>query len=55
MMTINHITGQNNLILQALVITLIFILLALVAHMTALIAQAYWDHFMKVLYFDSNF
>ena len=48
-------TRQNDLVLQALVITLIFMLLGLTACATALILQAYWDYFMQVLYFDSKF
>jgi len=48
-------TKQNDLVLQALVIALIFVLLGLTAHATALILQAYWDHFMQVLYFNSKF
>jgi hypothetical protein len=54
-MASEHVTGQNDLVLQALIITLIFVLLGLIAHATALIIQAYWDHFMQVLYFDSKF
>jgi multisubunit Na+/H+ antiporter MnhC subunit len=46
-------TGQNDPVLQALVITLIFVLLGLAAHVTALIALAYWDHFVIILYFNS--
>jgi hypothetical protein len=42
-------------VLQSLVLLLIFILLGLAAQLTALIAAAYWDHFMTTLYFDSKF
>jgi hypothetical protein len=48
-------TRQNDPVLWALIIVLIFVLLALVAHVIALIAHMYWDHFVKVLYFDSKF
>ena len=48
-------TGQNDLVLQSLVITLIFVLLQLTAHTTTLILRAYWDHFIQVLYFNSKF
>jgi hypothetical protein len=48
-------TGQNDPVLSAFTILLIFVLLALAAHVTALIAHAYWDHFIMVLYFDSKF
>jgi multisubunit Na+/H+ antiporter MnhC subunit len=42
-------------VLQALVITLIFVLLGLTARATALILRAYWNHFVQVLEFDSKF
>jgi len=42
-------------VLQALVVALIYILFTLAACMTALIALAYWDHFVQVLYFGSKF
>ena len=42
-------------VLQSLVLLLIFILLGLAARLTALIAAAYWDHFVSPLYFDSKF
>ena len=53
-MATEHMTRQNDLILQALVITLIFVLLGLTACAIALILQAYWDHFVQILYFDSK-
>jgi hypothetical protein len=37
------------------VVVLIYILFVLAAHMAALIALAYWDHFVQVLYFNSKF
>jgi hypothetical protein len=52
---LDHVLILHNLVLQALVIVLIFVLLGLTAHVTALILQAYWNHFMQVLYFDSKF
>jgi hypothetical protein len=54
-MASEHMTEWNDLVLQALIIALIFMLLGLTAHATALILRAYWDHFMQVLYFDSKF
>ena len=42
-------------ILQSLILLLTFILLGLAARLTALIAAAYWDHFVTTLYFDSKF
>jgi hypothetical protein len=41
-------------ILQSLVLLLTFVLLGLAARLTALIAAAYWDHFVTTLYFDSK-
>jgi hypothetical protein len=40
---------------EVVIITLIFVLLGLTAHVTALILWGYWDHFVQVLYFDSKF
>ena len=40
-MILSHNTRQNDPVLQALVITLIFVLLGLIAHAIALILQAY--------------
>jgi hypothetical protein len=40
-MILSHNTGQNDLVLQALIIALIFMLLGLIAHAMALILQAY--------------
>ena len=51
----DHVLILHNLVLQALVIALIFVLLGLTACATALILQAYWNHFVQVLYFDSKF
>jgi hypothetical protein len=51
----DHMTRQNDPVLRALVITLIFVLLRLTAHATTLILCTYWDHFVQVLYFDSKF
>ena len=51
----DHVQILHDPVLQALVITLIFVLLGLTACATALILQAYLDHFMQVLYFDSKF
>jgi hypothetical protein len=42
-------------VIRALAVTLIYILFALAAHITALILLLYWDHFIQVLYFDSKF
>jgi hypothetical protein len=42
-------------VLQSLVLLLTFILLGLAARLTALIAAAYWDHFVTTLYFNSKF
>ena len=50
-----YTTGLSDLVLQSLVILLIFVLLGIAAHVTALILAAYWDHFVTVLYFDSKF
>jgi hypothetical protein len=47
--------GQNNLVLQAFVIALIFVLLGLIARATALILREYWDHFATILYLDSKY
>jgi len=52
---LDHMLILHNLVLQALVITLIFVLLGLTACATALILQAYWNHFVQVLYFNSKF
>ena len=54
-MATEHVTRQNDLVLQALVIVLIFVLLGLTARATAPILRAYWNHFVQVLYFDSKF
>ena len=54
----SNIIGNNifdDPVLQSLVLLLIFILLGLAAWLTALIAAAYWDHFVMTLYFDSKF
>jgi hypothetical protein len=51
----DHVHILYDLVLQALVIVLIFVLLGLTACATALILQAYWNHFVQVLYFDSKF
>ena len=51
----DHVLILHEPVLQALIITLIFVLLELTAHATALILRAYWDHFVQVLYFDSKF
>jgi hypothetical protein len=52
---LDHVLILHDLVLQALVIVLIFVLLRLTAHATALILRAYWNHFMQVLYLDSKF
>jgi len=58
-MASDHVTGHVQIlhdpVLQTLVIALIFVLLGLTAHATALILRAYWDHFVQVLEFDSKF
>ena len=51
----DHVQILHDLVLQALVIVLIFVLLGLTARATNLILQAYWDHFVEVLYFDSKY
>jgi hypothetical protein len=51
----DHVQILHDPVLQALVIALIFVLLGLTAHATALILQAYWNHFVQVLEFDSKF
>jgi hypothetical protein len=51
----DHMLILHDLVLQALVIALIFVLLGLIARATALILRAYWNHFMQVLYFNSKF
>jgi multisubunit Na+/H+ antiporter MnhC subunit len=51
----DHVFILHDPVLQALVIALIFVLLGLTAHATNLILQAYWDHFVEVLYFDSKY
>ena len=51
----DHVQILHNPVLQALVIMLIFVLLGLTAHATNLILQAYWDHFVEVLTFDSKY
>jgi hypothetical protein len=45
----------HNPVLQALIIALIFVLLGLTACATNLLLQAYWDHFVEVLYFNSKY
>ena len=45
----------DDLVLQTLVIALIFVLLGLIAHATALILRAYWNHFTQVILFDSKY
>jgi hypothetical protein len=51
----DHVFILYNLVLQALIIVLIFVLLGLTAHATALILRAYWNHFVQVLHFNSKF
>jgi len=51
----DHMLILHDPVLQALIIALIFVLLGLIARATALILQAYWNHFVQVLYFDSKF
>ena len=51
----DHVPILHDLVLQALIIALTFVLLELTAHATALILRAYWNHFVQVLYFDSKF
>jgi hypothetical protein len=51
----DHVLILHNPVLQALIIALIFVLLGLTAHATALILRAYWNHFVQVLQFDSKF
>jgi hypothetical protein len=51
----DHVLILYDPVLQALVIALIFVLLGLTACATALILQAYWNHFVQVLYLDSKF
>ena len=46
--------GVAILVVTALVVVLIYVLFTLAAHITALIALAYWDHFVQILYFDSK-
>jgi hypothetical protein len=46
--------GYNNFVLFAIVTVLFYVLFALATCITALIALAYWDHFMNILYFDST-
>ena len=50
-----YTTGLSDPVLQSLIILLIFVLLGIVARVTALVLAAYWDHFVMVLYFDSKF
>ena len=50
----DHMQILHDLVLQALVITLIFVLLGLTACATNLILRAYWDHFVEVLTLDSK-
>ena len=50
-----YTTGLSDPVLQSLVILLIFVLLGIAAHVTALALAAYLDHFVMVLYFDSKF
>ena len=61
---LTHVTRQNDLItctrqndpvLQAFTILLIFVLLGFAACVTAFIAHVYWDHFVMVFYFNSKF
>jgi hypothetical protein len=52
---LDHVLILHALVLQALIIVLIFVLLGLTACATALILQAYWNHFVQVLNFDSKF
>ena len=54
-MASEHSPILDDPVLQTLVITLIFVLLGLIARATALILQAYWDHFVQALYFNSKF
>jgi multisubunit Na+/H+ antiporter MnhC subunit len=58
-MVSDHVTDHMHIlhdpVLQALVITLIFVLLGLTAQATNLILRAYWDHFMEVLKFNSKY
>ena len=52
---LDHVLILHDPVLQALIIMLIFVLLGLIAHATALILRAYWNHFVQVLEFDSKF
>ena len=52
---LDHMLILHDPVLQTLVIVLIFVLLGLTAHATALILRAYWNHFVQVLQFDSKF
>jgi hypothetical protein len=58
-MASNHVTDHMQIlhdpVLQTLIIMLIFVLLGLTAHATNLILQAYWNHFVEVLTFDSKY
>jgi hypothetical protein len=51
----DHVQILHDLVLQALIIALIFVLLGLTARVTNLILRAYWDHFVEVLTFDSEY
>ena len=51
----DHVQILHDPVLQALIITLIFVLLGLTACATNLILRAYWDHFVEVLTFDSKY
>jgi hypothetical protein len=51
----DHVQILHDPVLQALIIVLIFVLLGLTAGATNLILRAYWDHFVKVLTFDSKY
>jgi multisubunit Na+/H+ antiporter MnhC subunit len=51
----DHVLILYDPVLQTLIIVLIVVLLGLTACATALILQAYWDHFVQVLEFDSKF
>jgi hypothetical protein len=51
----DHMLILHDPVLQALIIALIFVLLVLTARATNLILQAYWDHFVGVLTFDSKY
>jgi hypothetical protein len=50
-----YTTGPSDPVIQSLVILLIFVLLGLVARVTALALATALDHFVTVLYFDSKY